>query len=188
MSELSQLLQAKTRNEAYGFTPKIGDVVEIRKWDDMAEDFGTVRGGDLIPVTFGFSKWMRPLCGALGRISAVDIDGEITLVDLDPSDAEPILRRARISRQMLETPIWSKLQAYNEKYKQVLEKIAAERRLEHEKQAEREARKNTIKLAMPVPLRAFVELMEANQGLYGEYHREVLLMVGQLYNMDLSDF
>lgn len=57
---------------------KVGDKVKIRKWDDMASDFGVDACGDIkLPEIF-FTKEMEEFCGKIVTIQErnVDLDGE----------------------------------------------------------------------------------------------------------------
>lgn len=45
---------------------EIGDIVRIREWDDMAEEYGVV--GSVIQVTHSFTKDMKCLCGKSATI------------------------------------------------------------------------------------------------------------------------
>lgn len=40
---------------------KVGDIVRIREWDDMVEEFG--KTADHIDCRYAFTEPMRPLCG-----------------------------------------------------------------------------------------------------------------------------
>lgn len=45
---------------------KVGELVRIRQWDDMAEELGT--DGTYIPCLANFVKEMKPLCGKYAEI------------------------------------------------------------------------------------------------------------------------
>ena len=45
---------------------KVGELVRIRQWDDMAEELGT--DGTCIPCLANFVKEMKPLCGKYAEI------------------------------------------------------------------------------------------------------------------------
>lgn len=47
---------------------KIGDIVQIRQWDDMAEEFGTTIHGSIVCRTWYFVKEMKKYCGKKLRI------------------------------------------------------------------------------------------------------------------------
>lgn len=52
---------------------KAGDKVRVREWDDMAEEFGVTKNGD-INTPIMFSKSMRELCGKIVTICEVHND------------------------------------------------------------------------------------------------------------------
>ena len=49
---------------------KVGELVRIRQWDDMAEELGT--DGTCIPCLANFVKEMKPLCGKYAEIVRLD--------------------------------------------------------------------------------------------------------------------
>ena len=48
---------------------KVGDIVMIREWDDMASEFGINGGRDINTPKCIFSKYMAKYCGAFGKIA-----------------------------------------------------------------------------------------------------------------------
>lgn len=54
---------------------KIGNIVKIRSWEDMAEEFGTTGFESTITCKYYFTYAMKPLCGAYAEI--IKIDGDI---------------------------------------------------------------------------------------------------------------
>ena len=59
-------------------TFKVGELVRIRQWDDMEEEFGTdVRG--IIMCHCGFTYGMKPLCGKYAEIEDLREDGIVHL-------------------------------------------------------------------------------------------------------------
>ena len=54
-----------------GWYPKVGDIVRIREWDDMADEFDVNSVGD-IECEFTFIKDMRKLCGLEFEITEID--------------------------------------------------------------------------------------------------------------------
>ena len=52
---------------------EIGDILRIRQWDDMADEFGII--GDTIECKFGFTPAMRYLCGQKFTVKEI-YDGE----------------------------------------------------------------------------------------------------------------
>lgn len=42
---------------------KVGDIVQIRQWDDMAEEFGTTIHGSIACRNWYFVKEMKKYCG-----------------------------------------------------------------------------------------------------------------------------
>lgn len=44
------------------FNPQIGDLVRIRTWEDLREEFGIDEDGN-IPCKFTFTEYMKNMCG-----------------------------------------------------------------------------------------------------------------------------
>lgn len=42
---------------------KVGDIVQIRQWDDMAEEFGTTIHGSIACRSWHFVEEMKKYCG-----------------------------------------------------------------------------------------------------------------------------
>lgn len=53
---------------------QVGDVVRVRSWDDMKDEFGLDAGGN-INCRFCFTRAMRKMCGKLYHVSKVEQDG-----------------------------------------------------------------------------------------------------------------
>ena len=54
----------------------VGDRIRIREFDDMAEEYGTDKYGDIIPPYPNiacFSRHMKDYCGATGTVRNMDI-------------------------------------------------------------------------------------------------------------------
>ena len=56
----------------------VGNIVKIRSWEDMAEEFGTNSPGT-INTRDGFLREMKPLCGKYAKIVRLDKNGEVKL-------------------------------------------------------------------------------------------------------------
>ncbi len=52
---------------------KVGDIVEVKTWDELAKEFGIDFTG-AITHEFGFVKSMKKFCGKKLRIEKIDID------------------------------------------------------------------------------------------------------------------
>ena len=68
---------------------KVGELVRIRQWDDMAKKFGTTVSGSVDCRRF-FTEKMKPLCGKYAEIVRLDKDDRVGLKffscdDLDTS-------------------------------------------------------------------------------------------------------
>lgn len=50
---------------------KVGDIVQIRQWDDMAEEFGTTIHGSIACRSWYFVEEMKKYCGQKLRIRAI---------------------------------------------------------------------------------------------------------------------
>ena len=53
---------------------RVGDVLQIRAWEDMAEEFGVTKYGDIlpdIPFTPFFSAEMKKLCNQKFTVSEI---------------------------------------------------------------------------------------------------------------------
>lgn len=57
---------------------KVGELVKIRQWDDMAKEFGTNDIGDILCEN-GFIKEMYPVCGLYAEIVSLDKDCRVGL-------------------------------------------------------------------------------------------------------------
>lgn len=53
---------------------QVGDVVRVRSWDDMKDEFGLDADGN-INCRFSFTRAMRKMCGKLYHVSKVEQDG-----------------------------------------------------------------------------------------------------------------
>lgn len=54
-----------------GWEPKVGDLVRIRQWDDMAREFGLNEYGS-IKCDFSFIEAMKHLCGVSFIITSIE--------------------------------------------------------------------------------------------------------------------
>lgn len=52
---------------------EVGDVVVIKSWEEMEEEYGLTRNGDSINCSYIFTSGMRDLCGL--KFEITDIDG-----------------------------------------------------------------------------------------------------------------
>ena len=59
-------------------TFKVGELVRIRQWDDMVEEFGTDGYGS-VACNYRFLDAMKPLCGKYAEIVRLDKDGRVGL-------------------------------------------------------------------------------------------------------------
>lgn len=57
---------------------KVGELVRIRQWDDMAEEFGTT-STDSVNCKCLFTDSMKPLCGKYAEITKIRDDGKVKL-------------------------------------------------------------------------------------------------------------
>ena len=57
---------------------KVGELVRIRQWDDMAKEFGTDGFGS-VACRYFFTKRMKPLCGKYAEIKDLRVDGIVFL-------------------------------------------------------------------------------------------------------------
>ena len=57
---------------------KVGELVRIRQWDDMAKEFGTDGFGS-VACRYFFTKRMKPLCGKYAEITKIRDDGKVEL-------------------------------------------------------------------------------------------------------------
>lgn len=57
---------------------KVGELVRIRQWDDMVEEFGTRDTGSVNCRCF-FTESMKPLCGKYAEIKDLRVDGIVFL-------------------------------------------------------------------------------------------------------------
>lgn len=57
---------------------KVGELVRIRQWDDMVEEFGTDGYGS-VACNYRFLDAMKPLCGKYAEIVRLDKDGRVGL-------------------------------------------------------------------------------------------------------------
>ncbi len=61
----------------------IGDVLQIRSWEDMAKEFGVCRGSGRVTYIatkspdISFLSYMRYLCGKTFTVSAIDEENEL---------------------------------------------------------------------------------------------------------------
>lgn len=83
---------------------KKGDIVRIRQWDDMAEEFGTSGTDEFETINCwcSFPVPMKPLCGLRARLLSID-DSDVT-VKLEFLDEVPEEHRNRwnFSTDMIE--------------------------------------------------------------------------------------
>ena len=64
---------------------QVGDVVRVRSWDDMKDEFGLNADGN-INCRFSFTRAMRKMCGKLYHVSKVEqgrLSEKTTRVDLE---------------------------------------------------------------------------------------------------------
>lgn len=74
-----------------GWTPQIGELVKIRDWDDMVDEFG-ISGGD-IPCEDSFVADMRQFCGLEFTITNIfhhDVEGHGTNFNVSFDMIEPV--------------------------------------------------------------------------------------------------
>lgn len=57
---------------------KVGELVRIRQWDDMAKEFGTTASGS-VDCHYYFALDMKPLCGKYAEIREIRDDGKVSL-------------------------------------------------------------------------------------------------------------
>ena len=57
---------------------KVGELVRIRQWDDIVEEFGTDGYGS-VACNYRFLDAMKPLCGKYAEITRLDKDGRVGL-------------------------------------------------------------------------------------------------------------
>ena len=57
---------------------KVGELVRIRQWDDMAKEFGTRSTGS-VNCNYRFTVSMKPLCGKYAEITKNHDDGRVIL-------------------------------------------------------------------------------------------------------------
>lgn len=50
---------------------KVGDILRIRQWDDMLDEYGLISGSTSINVPFSFSSEMRYLCGVVFTVKSI---------------------------------------------------------------------------------------------------------------------
>ena len=50
---------------------KVGDVLRIRQWKDMLDEYGLISGSTSINVPFHFPREMRYLCGAVFTVKSI---------------------------------------------------------------------------------------------------------------------
>jgi hypothetical protein len=62
---------------------KPGDKVKIRQWDDMAQEFGVDKDGDINSGDLLFLREMRPLCGTEVEVLKVEPDGVLDVKGCD---------------------------------------------------------------------------------------------------------
>lgn len=55
---------------------KVGDIVQIRFWEDMEEEFG-LNGFGTIKCRAGFTKAMRSICGTVVQINHIEPKGNM---------------------------------------------------------------------------------------------------------------
>lgn len=54
---------------------KVGELVRIRQWDDMVEEFGVDSAGDVVGNCVSFVTSMKPLCGKYAEIVSIAENG-----------------------------------------------------------------------------------------------------------------
>jgi len=59
---------------------KIGDIVKIREWDDMAQEYGVADNGS-IKVCMGFPASAKMLCGKVAQITEIGRGVRLKLVN-----------------------------------------------------------------------------------------------------------
>lgn len=57
---------------------KVGELVKIRQWDDMAKEFGVRENGSIDGDCY-FTSAMKPLCGKYAEITRLHIDKRVNL-------------------------------------------------------------------------------------------------------------
>ena len=73
---------------------KIGDILKIREWDDMAEEYGINRHGN-IACDLVFIRGMKYMCGEIFTLRKIDAGGRY-------HSQEGIEKGYSISKDMLE--------------------------------------------------------------------------------------
>lgn len=65
---------------------RVGDLVKIREWDDMAKEYGVADNGD-IRVYLGFPPSAKALCGKVAQIIEITCYEGAQLRFVNPNDA-----------------------------------------------------------------------------------------------------
>lgn len=64
----------------------VGDIVRIRKWEDMEEEFGLSPLGDIETKFLPFTRFMKPICGKELKIQRVNNAYGISFYSLENED------------------------------------------------------------------------------------------------------
>lgn len=89
-----------------GWTPKVGDVVRFRDWNDMARQYGLSRSGSSIQCTYGFTDAMKYLCGTeftISEINGYKVAGHNSPFSVSIDMIEPTFDRANWNPEPGET-------------------------------------------------------------------------------------
>lgn len=79
---------------------KVGDIVQIRFWEDMEEEFGLSALGN-IKCRMGFTKTMRNICGTVVQINHIEPTGKMIFDLTYETKNKDIFRRFCITRDMI---------------------------------------------------------------------------------------
>lgn len=78
----------------------VGDILQVRQWEDMAREFGTDEYGT-IQTCYGFHKAAMSLCGKQFRVNGIS-DGEPGRLYRGVFDGESVLQTHFFSAEELE--------------------------------------------------------------------------------------
>jgi hypothetical protein len=71
---------------AYEHKYKIGDLVRIKSWDQMVDEFGYDSENGSIDTTCGFLDHFKPLCGKTVKVNYVRTDKGLYYFDIAPAN------------------------------------------------------------------------------------------------------
>lgn len=92
IKELEKRLD-KLENKKTEYKFKVGDRVQFKTWDEMAEEYGEIAGTIVFDEDIGvsFNKYMSHLCGTYATIDEIDeIDGDIIILKDFTADGDTI--------------------------------------------------------------------------------------------------